>query len=379
MKYLLEITKIVEASIESNRRKLLGYLDQLTRKLKKDGESEAYVALSRMANLALTNFSATAGSLVTASDSLPQDKESRLDLLERSNCNESNTMVFLSRGIIDKLNDFLELARGAGRFLGKGIDVTPSLLLYGPPGVGKSETAKYISAKLGVPLYTVRTDSLVSSYLGSTSKNLRMVFDFVKAEPCVLFLDELDAIAKQRDDGHELGELKRVVISLLQNIDSLGAQTILVAATNHEHLLDPAIWRRFYMKLQLSLPGKEERMAMFKAFLRGYQIGSAPLRRLVCVSQGMSGAEIRDACTSAVRQALLASDRNINPLDVIRKCVEVVLPNDFVYDLKDVKSWESFYKRFGDGTVRQKEMAELFNVSPATISRKINGTEVNHG
>ncbi len=378
MKYLLEITKITEASIENNRRKLLGYLDQLTKKLKKDGESEAYAVLSRIMNSALTNFSTSAGSLVTASDAFPQDKESRLDLLERSDCNVSNTMVFLSRGIMDKLDDFLALASSTGKLLGIGIDVTPSLLLYGPPGVGKSETAKYISARLGIPLYTVRTDSLVSSYLGSTSKNLRMVFDFAKAEPCVLFLDELDAIAKQRDDGHELGELKRVVISLLQNIDSLGTQTVLVAATNHEHLLDPAIWRRFYMKLQLSLPGKEERMAMFKAFLCGYRIDSAPLRRIVGVSQGMSGAEIRDACTSAVRQVVLKGTKDISPLDVIRKCVEVVLPNDFVYDLKDGKSWESFYKRFGDGSVRQREMAALFNVSPATISRKINGTEVNH-
>ena len=378
MKYLLEIVKITEAAIANDRRKLLGYLDQLTKKLKKDGDSEAYTALARMAASALTNFSASAGSLVTTSDSLPQDKESRLDLLERSDCNVSNTKVFLSKGLIDKLNDFLALARNTGKLIGKGIDITPSLLLYGPPGVGKSETAKYVSANLGVPLYTVRTDSLVSSYLASTSKNLRMVFDFVKAEPCVLFLDELDAIAKQRDDGHELGELKRVVISLLQNIDSLGAQTVLIAATNHEHLLDPAIWRRFFFKLQLSLPGKEERKEMFKAFLCGYQLGSSFLRRMVNISQGMSGAEIRDACTSAVRQAVLTSSRNISPINVIRKCVEIVMPNDFAYDLKDSKSWESFYGRFGDGTVRQREMAILFNVSPATISRKINRMEVNH-
>ena len=378
MKYLLEVTKIVEAAIANDRRKLLGYLDQLTRKLKKDGEVESYATLQRLANSALMNFSSSSGSLVTVSDSIPRDKESRLNLLERSDCNDSETEVFLSRGIMGKLNDFLALAGNAEKLQKNGIDVTPSLLLYGPPGVGKSETAKYISAKLGLPLYTVRTDSLVSSYLGSTSKNLRLVFDFVNAEPCILFLDELDAIAKQRDDSQELGELKRVVISLLQNIDSLGPQTVLIAATNHEHLLDPAIWRRFFFKLQLSLPDKEERMSMFKAFLRGYKIGASHLRRMVGVSAGMSGAEIRDACTSAVRQAVLKGDRNINPIDVIRKCVEVVMPNDFVYDLKDGKSWESFYGRFGDGAVRQKEMAILFNVSPATISRKVNEIEVNH-
>ena len=179
MKYLLEVTKIVEAAIANDRRKLLGYLDQLTRKLKKDGEVESYATLQRLANSALMNFSSSSGSLVTVSDSVPRDKESRLDLLERSDCSDSETEVFLSRGIMRKLNDFLALAGNSEKLQKNGIDVTPSLLLYGPPGVGKSETAKYISAKLALPLYTVRTDSLVSSYLGSTSKNLRSVFDFV--------------------------------------------------------------------------------------------------------------------------------------------------------------------------------------------------------
>lgn len=378
MKYLLEITKIVEAAIANDRRKLLGYLDQLTRKVKNDGDVESYTTLSRMANSALLNFSGSAGTVVTSSGSLPRDKESRLDLLERSDCMENDAKVFLPRGIMEKVEDFLALAGSLEKLQENGIDVTPSLLLYGPPGVGKSETAKYISAKLKIPLYTVRTDSLVSSYLGSTSKNLRSVFDFVKAEPCILFLDEFDAIAKQRDDGQELGELKRVVISLLQNIDSLGAQTVLIAATNHEHLLDPAIWRRFFFKLQLSLPGIEERIAMFRSFLAGYKVSSSSLRRMVGVSQGMSGAEIRDACNSAVRQAVLSGSKNVSPIDVIRKCIEVILPNDFVYDIKDGKSWDSFYGRFGDGIVRQGEMAELFNVSPATISRKVNGMEVSH-
>ena len=96
-------------------------------------------------------------------------------------------------------------------------------MLYGVPGCGKSTVAKYIAQQIGLPLVIARLDALVSSLLGSTSKNIRKVFDFADSRPCILFLDEFDAIAKARDDQHELGELKRVINSLLQNIDSLSS------------------------------------------------------------------------------------------------------------------------------------------------------------
>src|SRR4029077_10470965 len=108
----------------------------------------------------------------------------------------------------------------------------PSLLIYGPPGCGKTQLARHVAEELHLPLLTARVDTIVSSYLGNTSKNIRSLFEHAMARPCVLFLDEFDAIAKLRDDQHELGELKRVVISLLQNIDALDSSITLIPATD---------------------------------------------------------------------------------------------------------------------------------------------------
>ena len=130
------------------------------------------------------------------------------------------------------------------------------MLLYGPPGCGKSRLARYTARKLGLELYVARLDGLISSYLGSTSKNIRALFEFASRTPCVLFLDEFDAIAKLRGDTQELGELKRVVNSFIQNLDTLGTQSVVLAATNHEVLLDAAVWRRFSYRLELSYPGR---------------------------------------------------------------------------------------------------------------------------
>src|SRR5438477_8302827 len=119
------------------------------------------------------------------------------------------------------------------------------MLIHGPPGTGKTQTARWITGQLSLPLLTVRCDTLVSSLLGQTSKNLRRVFEHAVQRPCVLFLDEFDALASARGNERDVGELQRVVISLLQNVDALPDNTILIAATNHEQLLDPAVWRRF--------------------------------------------------------------------------------------------------------------------------------------
>ena len=168
------------------------------------------------------------------------------------------------------------------------------MLFCGPPGCGKTMTANALAKELGLPIAYVHLDGLVSSYLGQTGTNIRKIFEFVKGKRIMLFLDEFDAIAKKRDDSHELGELKRVVTTLLQNMDEMPANVFLVAATNHHHLLDPAIWRRFDISILLEEPDEMQRKKMIEKslqdFLKEYNID---LQILVVLTDGMSGAQIQ--------------------------------------------------------------------------------------
>jgi SpoVK/Ycf46/Vps4 family AAA+-type ATPase len=137
------------------------------------------------------------------------------------------------------------------------------ILLVGPPGNGKTSLAEALAESLAIPLFTVRYELMIGSFLGETAARLKRVFDYARTTPCVLFFDEFDAVGKERGDTHETGEIKRVVTSLLMQIDELPSYVVAVAATNHAELLDRAVWRRF--QLRLSLPAPDE--AQLVAFL----------------------------------------------------------------------------------------------------------------
>jgi SpoVK/Ycf46/Vps4 family AAA+-type ATPase len=132
------------------------------------------------------------------------------------------------------------------------------LLLVGPPGNGKTTLAEAIAESLAVPFFVVRYDSVIGSYLGETAGRLRRVFEFARTTPSVLFFDEFDTVGKERGDTHETGEIKRVVSSLLMQIDDLPSYVVIIAATNHDELLDRAVWRRFQLRLELPLPTQSQ-------------------------------------------------------------------------------------------------------------------------
>ena len=156
-----------------------------------------------------------------------------------------------------------------------------------------------------MPLIIARLDSLISSYLGNTAKNIRYLFEYAENTPCILFLDEFDALAKLRDDRHELGELKRVVNSLLQNIDLLNENNILIAATNHEQLLDPAVWRRFNYHMNIKKPTFDARIDLIKLFLNGKTLEDSEYNLLAYVFDDLTGAEIEDICNAALRDSII--------------------------------------------------------------------------
>ena len=316
MQYLLEILKLTEAALQNDRNKAGAYAIQLADKLERSGEAKAAERLRKVVASSPSAGIGVAG--VSVKERVPVDSESRLALADEALYAPDDIEVFLSDEVQCSVDEFLSYVAASDRLIEEGVGVAASLIMHGPPGCGKTELAKFVASRLGLPLITSRTDTLISSYLGSTSKNLRLLFDHVSTRPCVLFLDEFDAIAKLRDDKHELGELKRVVVSLLQNIDAIRNHTVILAATNHEHLLDPAIWRRFAYRVRVDLPNIENRQRMFARFL-DRPLQRKLLERFAEASEGMSGSDIREICEGARRAAVLSADGELHESDVFRR------------------------------------------------------------
>lgn len=137
-----------------------------------------------------------------------------------------------------------------------GLEPRSRVLLDGPPGNGKTSLAEAIATETMLPFYVVRYEGIVSSFLGETASRLDHAFEFARTRRCVLFFDEFDTIAKERADTHETGEIKRVVSTLLLQIDRLPPHVIVVCSTNHSELLDRAAWRRFQLRLELPGPSR---------------------------------------------------------------------------------------------------------------------------
>jgi SpoVK/Ycf46/Vps4 family AAA+-type ATPase len=210
-----------------------------------------------------------------------------------------------SRRAVDQL---IEEQERSDLLRAHGMEPRHRILLVGPPGTGKTTLAEAIAEAVSVPLLVVRYESMIGSYLGETAARLKRVFDYARTTPCVLFFDEFDAIGKERGDVHETGEIKRVVSSLLMQVDELPSYTIVVAATNHPELLDRAAWRRFQLRLSLPLPTPKSLTTYIETFAKRFaeplgQPAATIAKRLGRISY----AEAEDFCLELRRCKILST------------------------------------------------------------------------
>jgi SpoVK/Ycf46/Vps4 family AAA+-type ATPase len=187
-----------------------------------------------------------------------------------------------------------------------GLRNADKLLFYGPPGCGKTLTTEIIASELNLPFAIIRIESVISSYLGETAANLRKIFDFIDATPMVVLFDEFDALAKERSDAGDHGELKRVVNTVLQMMDAYIGKSLIVAATNREVILDEAIWRRFEEVLFFGMPDQGHIRKLLPVKLRGVRCEfSADDVEVAELFNGMSHADIERTLRRAIKDMIL--------------------------------------------------------------------------
>lgn len=361
-----EIIKIIEGGMNGDKEKVYNYAQLLSENLEKSGDA----SLAKKIKSVLTNKKTRMTSLDDFSTK-PVDAESRLDMIDIFIPDESYEVPILKNYIQEEINEFIFEYEQRDEILRAGIDMISSLLLYGPPGCGKTTVAKFISYEIGLPLVTVRLDGLVSSLLGSTAKNIRKIFDYASKRDCILFLDEFDVIAKLRDDNNELGELKRVVNSLLQNIDDFNQNSILIAATNHHELLDTAVWRRFSKIISLEKPNKEEIVELILHYLKNTNSNvldnDKKLEVMASAFEGISHADVKTVINNAKKKSIISKKNVTFNWDMIQEV--------YLYRNHKINSENDFIKYLLQYGVTQKEVSENFDFSMRKVREVANSND----
>jgi SpoVK/Ycf46/Vps4 family AAA+-type ATPase len=243
---------------------------------------------------------------------LPTDKETGFQLLEMKFSKVLLDDIILTPDNKEKIEDIILEFEQKEILQTYKLNPKTKVLFCGPPGCGKTVTAESIANELQLPLLYTRFDSVISSYLGETATNLRKVFDFAKDGEWVLFFDEFDSIGKSRSIESEHGELKRVVNSFLQLLDNFPRNTMVIAATNYETIIDKALWRRFDEIIYFDMPKKDDIEKFIRLKLRNYSHKELNVECHINNLVGLSYADIERICYEAIKKMVLKGLTTIN-------------------------------------------------------------------
>lgn len=243
---------------------------------------------------------------------LPVDKESGFQLVEMKFSKKMLNDIILTPQNKLKIEGIIEEFEKKELLQTYKLYPKTKILFCGPPGCGKTVTAESISNELQIPLLYTRFDSVISSFLGETSTNLRKVFEFAKEGEWVLFFDEFDSIGKSRSIGSEHGELKRVVNSFLQLMDNFPRDAIVIAATNYEEMIDRALWRRFDEIIYFGAPDKQEIDKFIRLKLRNYSHKRLSIKKHAENLFGLPYSDIERICFESIKKAVLTNRDEID-------------------------------------------------------------------
>lgn len=354
------IPKLVRAALCNDKKNIEAISLMIGRKIKKeDPEISAEI-------MKILSYANTGSDVMRSIDiaSVPRDKETRSQLVRI----EEPIMrldPILDDGTFAELCDFLKEREFLEKFLNEGIIPPNSILLHGKPGVGKTYIAKWIAYKLNMPIITLDLANSISSYLGRSGQNIKSIFDYAKEQNVVLFLDEIDAIAKRRDDVSDLGELKRLVNVLLKELEECPVTCIIIGATNHPELLDKAIWRRFDRDLEIKLPSDNQRNELIVRGLgeRTKELPEGIVNMVIFGTEGISAADLCRFCEHVKRKKIMHEEYSISECILREYCSYVEL------DSKDSKKAICKELKKGSPKLTIKQISEITGISQSSVDR----------
>lgn len=359
-----EMLHVARLALEGNPADVRLYLAKLVRKARKEDPEHASKLEELLKSDPARSNSVMRKAAPDESELLQRDDLSFL----RPNQQKIDTSPLLDPSLEGQFKQIIQERNFTEELQTKGLKPASSIIFQGPPGVGKTMTASWLAHKLDLPLYVLDLTSVMSSLLGKTGSNLRSVIDFAKSHPCVLFLDEIDAIAKRRSDESDVGELKRLVNIMLQELEDWPPSGLLIAATNHPELVDPALWRRFDLDISFPLPSEENIREAVVRFLGDDLEDFAPIMDFLIDSQkGESYSNIKRTINKLRRLKL------ISPNEFDEKIAHYLLPD--IDQLSRSERITLAVKLVSDFSFPKLRAAKLLGVSRDTIRKKL--SEVN--